>query len=229
MARQGQTRAFTLIELLVVVAILALLISILLPALGRAKENGRRAACLSNLHQLGQAFQQYLHEYNDVLPIAAMLPSVESVNPDDELYHPPITTFLQPYAKFPDLYRCRSDMPGKTKRTTVDPNNQYKSFWETEGTSYQYTPLPAGLADVLGEEDDPGIINVGDVVVKITPELSGHPWHHFRDMKTSQMYVLTEYESFHGKRGTSKIRNTLYADLHVEEYLLADPNDYNPS
>jgi len=227
MARRIQTRAFTLIELLVIVAIIALLISILLPALGRAKENGRRAACLSNLHQLCQVLQQYLHDYNDVLPLAAMLPSVESVDPSDEFYHPPIMTFLQPYAKFPDLYRCRSDMPGKTKRTTVDPNDLGKSFWETEGTSYQYTPLPAGLADVVAGDGKSGIINVGDVVVKITPELSGHPWHHFRGMKTSQMYVLTEYESFHGKRGTSKIRNTLYADLHVEEYLLADPNDPN--
>jgi prepilin-type N-terminal cleavage/methylation domain-containing protein/prepilin-type processing-associated H-X9-DG protein len=51
--------AFTLIELLVVVAIIALLIAILLPALHRAKEVGKRTVCLHNLHMLGLAWVQY--------------------------------------------------------------------------------------------------------------------------------------------------------------------------
>lgn len=55
-------RAFTLIELLVVVAILALLISLLLPALSRAREQGKIAVCLANLRSHGQACMSYLHE-----------------------------------------------------------------------------------------------------------------------------------------------------------------------
>ena len=46
---------FTLIELLVVIAIIAVLMAILMPALNRAKEQGKRAACLSNLKQLALA------------------------------------------------------------------------------------------------------------------------------------------------------------------------------
>jgi prepilin-type N-terminal cleavage/methylation domain-containing protein/prepilin-type processing-associated H-X9-DG protein len=55
-------RAFTLIELLVVIAIIALLMAILMPALSRAKEQGKRAACLSNLKQLTLAWIMYADE-----------------------------------------------------------------------------------------------------------------------------------------------------------------------
>ena len=65
----SRTRGFTLIELLVVVAVIALLIAILLPTLGAARETGRRARCLSNLHQIAVAWNMYLdYESASVFP-----------------------------------------------------------------------------------------------------------------------------------------------------------------
>lgn len=64
--------AFTLIELLVVVAIIALLVSILLPSLSRARQQAQRTVCLSNQRQLVVAAEQYLHGYRGRYPIAVM-------------------------------------------------------------------------------------------------------------------------------------------------------------
>ena len=59
---------FTLIELLVVVAIIAVLVSILLPALSRARELAKASACESNLRQIGLGIIQYSNEYNGYVP-----------------------------------------------------------------------------------------------------------------------------------------------------------------
>jgi len=61
-------RAFTLIELLVVIAILAILAAILFPVLARAREQGRRASCASNLRQLGLAAKMYSQDHDEWLP-----------------------------------------------------------------------------------------------------------------------------------------------------------------
>lgn len=62
--------AFTLIELLVVVAIIALLISILLPSLNAARASSKATKCSANLHHVGQAIHQYLSENKAVFPLS---------------------------------------------------------------------------------------------------------------------------------------------------------------
>jgi len=67
-ARRDQWRGFTLIELLVVISIIALLIGILLPALGAARQAARETANLSNLRGVGLAITTYATDNNDTYP-----------------------------------------------------------------------------------------------------------------------------------------------------------------
>jgi prepilin-type N-terminal cleavage/methylation domain-containing protein/prepilin-type processing-associated H-X9-DG protein len=68
---RSRRRGFTLVELLVVIGIIALLISILLPSLSRAREQGKAIKCLSNMRQLGTAFVQYFNNNKGSFPFAA--------------------------------------------------------------------------------------------------------------------------------------------------------------
>lgn len=66
--QQDSRGGFTLVELLVVVAIIAILASMLMPALSRAREAGRRAVCASNLRQVGMSLQMYADESDGHFP-----------------------------------------------------------------------------------------------------------------------------------------------------------------
>jgi prepilin-type N-terminal cleavage/methylation domain-containing protein/prepilin-type processing-associated H-X9-DG protein len=60
--------AFTLIEILVVISIIAVMLAILMPALSHAREQGKRAVCMSNMRQIGTAMVAYLDDGHDNLP-----------------------------------------------------------------------------------------------------------------------------------------------------------------
>ena len=78
---ETDSKGFTLIELLVVIAIIAILAALLLPALASTKQKAWKAACLSNLRQLGLAITAYASDYNGRIPYGPKAPPF--TNPSD--------------------------------------------------------------------------------------------------------------------------------------------------
>ncbi|MEN6306487.1 MAG: type II secretion system protein, partial [Anaerohalosphaeraceae bacterium] len=66
-------RAFTLIELLVVISILALLLAVLVPALHKVREHGRRTVCLNNIHQGLAIASMYSADFHEFLPLGSVI------------------------------------------------------------------------------------------------------------------------------------------------------------
>jgi prepilin-type N-terminal cleavage/methylation domain-containing protein/prepilin-type processing-associated H-X9-DG protein len=90
-------RAFTLIELLVVIAIISILASILFPVFARARENARRASCLSNVKQILLGIAQYTQDYDEkYMPMYTKNPTY---------YWPHM---IEPYLKSTQVYNCPS-------------------------------------------------------------------------------------------------------------------------
>ena len=93
-------KAFTLIELLVVIAIIAILTAILFPVFARARENARRASCMSNLKQIGLGMMQYTQDYDEKYPPAYNYFTADTlVWWEDE---------IQPYTKSWQIFICPS-------------------------------------------------------------------------------------------------------------------------
>jgi prepilin-type N-terminal cleavage/methylation domain-containing protein/prepilin-type processing-associated H-X9-DG protein len=114
-----QERAFTLTELLVVIAIISILAAILFPVFARARENARRASCMSNLKQIGLGMMMYVQDYDGKYfaryyytggsyPGEAVGSLVGTWEPPSTSTSSDATWFLGPYTKSRQIFVCPS-------------------------------------------------------------------------------------------------------------------------
>ena len=141
-----RSRGFTLLELLLVMAIIAILSSILLPAVAGARRQAHASVCLNNLRQIGQAVFLYAMDSNDYLPRASM---TASLGPPQEPFPVwPWGEAIVPYlgkkegfsrydaeasviftALFKGVYRCPDDRVHIDEHWMYNPSKLYLGHW----------------------------------------------------------------------------------------------------
>ena len=130
----SRRRGFTLVELLVVIGIIALLFSILLPSLSRAREQARSVQCLSNLRQLGMATVMYTNENRGLLPAGGEGPPQKAW---DWIYWDPNT------APYNDISQCALGTYLSIKNAASDSANVFRcpsDDWRNHQSNYGGRP-----------------------------------------------------------------------------------------
>jgi prepilin-type N-terminal cleavage/methylation domain-containing protein len=209
----NKRKGFTLIELLVVVAIIALLISILLPSLSRARELAKRTVCASNLKEIGTAMYLYANDGDKFPATSGIHPAGDATYWFYRVVQPPTTGVPSPTADLwimirqnnatPKLFICpsTSDQPDPAQDTLV-----YFDFSSGVNLSYAYQYQHSSSRPIMGSSDDPTIPIAADANPYIKGMVTSNT---LADRNSQWRGNSTNHTNREGQ-------NTLFIDSHVD-------------
>ncbi len=197
LARSSKVSAFTLVELLLVIAIVGILASLMVPALGRAKAQAYNAACVSQLRQLGIATRLYAEDNQERLPSAEILPT-QPIDPRSPL--PRICDVLASYVgraagtnrTGATVFKCPLDRVG---RFTAE-GSSYE--WNAELNGHRLDETRTDGAFLLLERGNPSA-GITNFVITLPPETTP---------------LLLDYDNYH-PRSAKPGKNVVFMDGHV--------------
>jgi prepilin-type N-terminal cleavage/methylation domain-containing protein len=225
-----KSRAFTLIEVLVVVSIIALLLSIMMPSLREVRRISKRTVCQKNLDQIGVGMQAYLLNSTpkDTFPYACRLPSWERLQAekDNRRPLPPLPEVLrnelksnkavydkkQEQSRTNEVFGCPADQNTMSKMGDSgisDPEEAIPTdrYFDHEGTSYEWE------SNLNGTKLDFKLIRIYGRVGKDDARVRKFE---IAKIPRNNMWMLFDFEAFHGGPTMRGSHNVLYTDLHVE-------------
>ena len=137
-------KAFTLIELLVVVAIIAILAAMLLPALNRAREKAKQAACIQNLKNIGIAIRLYTNDFEEWLMYVPNDTNYQEETSLDVFWY----ELLTPYTEGTTVFHC-------PRYNTAWTTKAVHGLTHSKGDTYStdYAPNPWCLRRLVTEPD----------------------------------------------------------------------------
>ncbi len=205
-------RGFTLVELLTVIGIIAVLVAILFPVLGRARSSARKARCLSNLQQLGTAIETYVQDNHGFLPPWSIThPGINPwTAPPDAIKNvadPSVATWdtsIMSYLRNVDLLVCPDN-----------PNSDARSARSYAITQYTQRPmaLPSGgIIAIGGFRDD---IPAPQLTVLLFEKGNNEPGA-WGDALGQNVYQFADETPDTDQMWHFNGKNFLYVDYHAE-------------
>lgn len=230
LSARRDTAAFTIIELLVTIGIIAVLMSILLPSLGRARAHARTLACLANQRQIGIALLAYAADNRGSYPCHTRWANCMGKKGETLIYDGPdnYTGFadepgvvaqrpLNSYLMTPEVFRCPDDKGDPYWGGAV--TNCFQAFGTSYLIPFELDLFGVGRVTALGAPYGNSPMRIGSRGPASTKIILGDfTWHPNRRLTSPN----TVWHASH-RAGTERRMNMLFADGHAELFLFPRP------
>ena len=182
-------KAFTLVELMVVIVIIAILATLLLPALSKTKSSAKRTVCVNNLRQINLAVRMYAEDHRDSLPFIGWLFPAAQGDGVWRLYRHMVQSYvgIKPPASSKDkIFACPADTfsVGFDDHGPMLGGPAHESGTEPDFTSYLFngfnTKTNRNAPGIAGKQLAALRNPAQTVLVAEAPSFVGFSWHHPR-------------------------------------------------